>query len=333
MKKLGFAAFTGILFILAGAGAFAQAGAVAPGRAPFNSGGPYPVQFLSNVNGARVYVDGNYMGTTDITRPVQAGNHGIRISADGYADWNRTIFVNGEMKVRAQLVPTGSNQQPPARSYTLTITANINGAAVEVDGAQLRGGTPVRVTLAPGNHRIRVSANGYGEWTRTIDLNRNESLQAYLQPRSYTLRVLSNVAGARVIVSNAQNGNAPYQTQVPGGYYTITVTAPGYLAFTTTVTMDSDQTIRAVLRGGWATVELVLPERYRNPFVNNPFNQIEWYVDGKRQHGKNDRSIEVSPGTHTIRIVSGGLSIEERYVLQAGETYRLSPRIELDVRQ
>jgi len=332
----------GFALLLAASALFAQAGALGgPGPAP--GGGPYIVRFMSNIAGAPVYINGTYTNTMNFTTRLAAGSYNVRVTAPGQPDWNQQIYVNRDMTIRADFGGGGGNGQQGGyqnqpQSYNLMINANINGAMIFIDGAQINVGTPARVALAPGRHSIRVTANGYGEWRRDIDLNGDSSVTAYLQQQSYSLRVRSNVEGAQVTIGGTgggqlAGGRTPFEATVPQGIYVVTVSAPGYLAFTTTVTVSRNEVVQAVLQAGNATLQLVIPDQNRNPYVNDSYAKIEWYVDGHRVDRNNRASIEVDPGVHSIRIVSGGLSVEGRYNFQAGQNYRLDPRLQLNISQ
>ncbi len=68
----------------------------------------YDVTFSCNVPTATLYIDGNNYGTPSGTRTLKTGNHSIRLTAEGYEDYQTTISVSGsshsysfEMKKKA----------------------------------------------------------------------------------------------------------------------------------------------------------------------------------------------------------------------------------------
>ncbi len=344
------AIIAGILLVLALFPAVAQSAANPPGG---NQPETFAVRFTSNVPGAGVFVDGvpvQWTSSSDsngapaassgaiIEARLSAGRHDIRMAATGFEDWNRTIVIGSPITVNATLVPTKG-----AHVHSVVISANINGASVSVDGYELPQGTPVRVSLSDGSHSVRVSRYGYTDWTQTFDLAADTTVRADLSPASYTLNVISNISGASVTISEITtdappfqkmpSGTVPYRITLGAGSYIITLTANGYLPFTTTVTLAADQTVRAVMIPAVATIELSVPDRYRNPFDRNYVSRIEWYVDGQRHVGVNGSSIQVAAGAHDIRLVSGGFSISGRFVFQAGRVYRLEPELRLRLQE
>lgn len=84
------------------AGSTAQAG-VAANSNTF-TGGSASVTINSNVTGADIEVDGNYVGSTPATLPLQPGTHKIVVK-QGASVWQRSLLVNGgaTVNVNAQL--------------------------------------------------------------------------------------------------------------------------------------------------------------------------------------------------------------------------------------
>jgi hypothetical protein len=62
------------------------------------------VQFDSTPEGAEVYVDGTFIGNTPISTPVKDGTHNVKISLQGYADWNKKVPTTAGSRVLATLV-------------------------------------------------------------------------------------------------------------------------------------------------------------------------------------------------------------------------------------
>src|SRR5690606_29003862 len=80
-------------------------------------------------------------------------------------------------------------------TYTLQIESMPRGATVFINNEQQARGTPIAVQLAAGTYTVRVTANGYIDYTTTVTLNSNQNINATLQPITYNLRVNANVGG------------------------------------------------------------------------------------------------------------------------------------------
>jgi hypothetical protein len=55
------------------------------------------------------------------------------------------------------------------QSGIIAVTSDPGGADIWVDDS-FTGQTPAKLVLAPGKHRIRVSLQGYEEWTRDTEV-------------------------------------------------------------------------------------------------------------------------------------------------------------------
>lgn len=72
---------------------------------------------------------------------------------------------------------TEDDRQTEADETSLQVTANVEGAKVEVDG-DVVGRTPVeRVEVGPGEHRVRVTREGYAPWSTIVELDEGARVQ------------------------------------------------------------------------------------------------------------------------------------------------------------
>jgi hypothetical protein len=99
----------------------------------------------------------------DITIP-----QGTEITA--YVDGD-TVFVPVAETVPAPLpvpgLPTSAQQASVAAATELTLVSTPDGADIEVDGAFV-GSTPSTITLASGDHTVRVSKKGYQPYEKNL---------------------------------------------------------------------------------------------------------------------------------------------------------------------
>ena len=77
----------------------------------------------SNVKGADIEVDGQFVGNTPSTITVSPGQHVIEVSKNGYATWDRSLSVSGNgVHVAAELTPQAKQTTTrPVRSHSLQI--------------------------------------------------------------------------------------------------------------------------------------------------------------------------------------------------------------------
>ncbi len=121
---------------------------------------------------ARVFVDGtDVTGTVPLVAP---GNHTLQVTVAGFVDYTVTVTVNGPLTVNV----------PPLRpaGFLLTVNANVPNATVTVNN-MARGAVPYSESLQPGTYSVRVSADGYQDYTTTVTLNNGSvPLNVQLQP-------------------------------------------------------------------------------------------------------------------------------------------------------
>ena len=111
------------------------------------------VSVSSNVEGARVYVDGALRGKTPCVLTASPGERLVLVRADGYSEKRFPVLVSSqdETEVEADLaLVTG----------TVSVSATPPGATVTV-GGEIMGKAPAKIPLKPGNYEIKVELAGY----------------------------------------------------------------------------------------------------------------------------------------------------------------------------
>ncbi len=147
------------------------------------------VRVVSNVPGARVYIDNRdegVVGRTPFQSVIATGHHRIWVERPGYQEFEREIDVPiGEhlvLRVDLSLVDHGR----------IRVTGNIPGSRIYVDDRQV-GVIPFEGDVAPGPRRVRVEADDMKDWERQIDVR-----QGQLTPIRVRLRPAVSRTGAWV---------------------------------------------------------------------------------------------------------------------------------------
>lgn len=111
------------------------------------------VSVSSNVDGARVFVDGSYRGKTPCVFAVAPGNREVSVRAEGYVDLGVPVTVGSE---------TESQVVADLRETTgaVNVSSTPSGAGVYAAG-EFKGETPLKLLLTPGSWDIRVELGGY----------------------------------------------------------------------------------------------------------------------------------------------------------------------------
>lgn len=270
----------------------------------------------SNVRDARIYIDGGSMNAqTPAALQVSEGRHEIKLTAPGYQDSVQNINLTGDLVLNFQM-------KKAVQEYTLSVTSNVARAKVYVNNAE-RGTTPLKISLEEDTYTIEVKATGYNDYSSTVRLNRDTTINAKLeaQKRIYSLTITSNVRQSKAAINGEEQKNfVPLSIPLEEGRYTITVTARGYLPYEVTIVLNRDTKIDAVLRVPEPTVRIIIPEGILDSSKRNPENQIDVYVDGRKQK---EFEFTVTRGWHKIRIVSGGLAWEKQINFQDGKIYTI----------
>jgi hypothetical protein len=129
-----------------------------------------------NVPTAQVFVD-----NAEVTGSVPAvarGVHNVRVTAPGFKDYTSVVNVMAPMTLDVVLQAAGT---------LLSIKANVPNAMVTLNGTQ-KGPVPYSEYLPRGTYSVKVSADGYADYTANINvLTQPVNLSVQLQPAVSTL--------------------------------------------------------------------------------------------------------------------------------------------------
>ncbi len=206
------------------------------------------VSVTSDPSGARVLIDGVFVGTTPLRYGTLTGTHRVRVEAEGYTPFETDISVVGGETRGVQT--TLQAAQPTQGLGQAGFDSTPSGADVYVDG-QLVGTTPLtNVRLSEGSHQARFVLEGVGEdiIDFTVRAGGYQNVSGVLQARQGTqptqpgtergtLELTGNVGGANVFIDGTRAGTIPNGSgrltfdDLSPGTHEITVTAPRYSTF------------------------------------------------------------------------------------------------------
>lgn len=123
------------------------------------------VSVSSNIQGARVFVDGSYRGKTPCVVTATPGLREVSVRAEGYIEKKVPVQVASlsEATVAADLV---------VATGTVNVSSTPPAAGVYVAG-ELKGKTPLKLPLVPGSYELRVELQGYFPRTYQITVVRD----------------------------------------------------------------------------------------------------------------------------------------------------------------
>lgn len=314
------AALAALLVLFVAGGVFAQARA--------------PLTIIASEGPAQVMLNGRVVGVANPSLTVQfaPGRYELIVRKPGMPDFAQTIVLPAQgLTVQARLGaarPTPPPRPAPQPMFTLSINSNVPNARVAINGS-LIGQSPATATLAPGSYQLEVTAPGFEPYTTTVVVNGNATHTANLRQMTNRLSVSANVGGAEVFINNVKAGNAPFTADLAPGSYNLRVAAAGYQDFNTTIVMSGPQTVPVSLVPLFSTLSVNIPAQFLNRETGNPAARIDLFIDGAKINGL---SAQIQPGQRTIRVVSGGLSVESVLTVEPGRTYTIEPALSLNIR-
>jgi hypothetical protein len=180
--------------------------------------------------GATVTVDGTKHGGLPTSVSVPPGRHQVVVTKDGYEAWERWIDTTEGQKVAFEVVMKASAKA----KGSILATSLPSGAEIRVNGAP-RGTTPTVVDgVDPGDHMVELFLDGYAPWQQKVTVG--EGARAVVDARletagggKGTLRVVTDVEGAKVWIDGEEAGLAPVTKEdVPAGSHLVEARAEGY---------------------------------------------------------------------------------------------------------
>jgi hypothetical protein len=124
-------------------------------------------------------------------------------------------------------------------------------AQVTVDGKAATSRSPRAAWLPAGSHAVQVTAPGFRSQEARLDVEAGGqvTLSVRLEPEGGTLRVLADVAGARVTIDDQAPVDAPAERRVAPGAHSVRVEAAGRIPWRqqVVVTASKSSVLQAVL--------------------------------------------------------------------------------------
>ena len=221
----------------------------------------YGSLFVDSIpQGADVYVDGNYEGTSPVTvNSLTEGGHQVELHLAGYEVLTTTERVAGGQGtvVNLAMIPYSSS----SGLGSIDITSNLQGALVYLDGiykgSTISGNTFNLISVSPGSHTVLLHIPGYTDFTQTVEVNSGQISyvnavlnQATVIPQSTTVSAggegtivaTSTPAGGQVFLDSQFRGVAPVTIyNVAPETHIVNMKLPGYSDWSTSVNVPGGQ--------------------------------------------------------------------------------------------
>ena len=282
-----------------------------------------------NAFNAQVFIDGKEEGAVPALVQVTEGRHLVEIKKESFQDFTQWVEVKeGD---RVTLNPVLKVIEVEKKGMIL-VEADVTGAEVYIDGERHPDLTPTLLReVAEGPHVIEVRKEPAMPWKQTITVIADQTakvsaqLQASMKGPSGSIRVISNVEGARVFLDGTELGPAPMDIKdAEPGEHVVEVKAEGYLIREERVTVSAGsasvlkldlQPVAQAKEGGKLKIVSPVPE-------------AEIFVDGERI-GSVPQEKEIQPGDHFVVVTKPGYKkFEQKVRLEAGQTITVTAELE-----
>lgn len=193
------------------------------------------------------------------------------------------------------------------------------GADIQMPGTWIALHTGDRMLVLQGNHRVRAEFKGYVPTETVVAVREDGTTTAKLRLNKLPgkLNIDTNGVAATVSVNGVEVGKAPGDIDAPAGSQTITVRAPRYLDFVTTLDVKGAaerQDVKAEMKPAWGTLQISAVPATAHVLV-----------DGA-DRGATPAALELDAGVRAITLTASGLkNWESSVVVKSGETQVIGP--------
>ncbi len=254
----------------------------------------------SDPSGAHIQMNGKEIGDTPVVLPdLPLGSYSATAQMTGYTrrdiSWKvqngRPILIN---------VPLMNN------IGTISLSSDPDAAEIEIDG-RMYGNTPFKDFFEQGQHKIRLTKNGYKPYEKIVTVKRDETtdVEVSMEMLPGSLELDSEPTGAALFINGIDYGVTPYKRDsIEAGDYTVRMTKEGYDTLEQTVTVHPGEPMNRTFALDPNTGSIILS-------VNPPGMNV--YLDGKffcrtepegnsRDVSKSITIRDLAAGEHTVTV-------------------------------
>jgi len=144
----------------------------------------YIIQVPANPSEANVKIDGKFQGKTPLNIPWQTASVMLLIEKDGWSSWEKRVDLEPGINV--------IDYSLDREVFQIRIRTTPAGARVFLDDRDL-GPSPVRRSVGPGSHQLRLEMEGFRTEVKTIRVQSDSELD-YTLYASETIAVKISVS-------------------------------------------------------------------------------------------------------------------------------------------
>lgn len=269
----------------------------------------------SEPQGASVYINGEYVGDTPLDSYKQPyGTYEYKLEKPNYHSASGSIDLNSaQFEKTVKLSPAFGS---------ISVTSNISGAGVLLDGKSTGMSTPCTLTEIPsGSHIISLSKDKYAprQYSITVEDGKETKVDGGLDARFASVTVKS-LEGADIFIDGSRKGSGSCMLDLMEGYYDIETTLAHHRKATRQV---------QIIAGQPQTITLNPTPIYGSLDIISTPRRASIIIDGK-QYGQTPYTVEqLLEGSHSVTLSLEGYAPETRTVtISDGQTATVSATLQ-----
>jgi len=250
-------------------------------------------------NGASVYVNGKFVGTTPYTSDrLESKSYTVQIVKEMWQDATQQVTVHDNQMDTVHFMLLPNFAEP-------VFTCSDSLAEIWINGEK-KGTGRWTGRLAAGAYKVEARKNYYHSTFRSVVLKNNDNQTITIDaPTSIygKVNISTTPFGADILLDGTKVGTTPQLlNDVPIGPHKVTLRKQGFVSVARTVTVKEDETVE---------VTAELPTGGSVSLKSNPAGAT-MYVDDENM-GTAPVTTTLSFGTHTVKAVKDG--VERREVI------------------
>ena len=247
-------------------------------------------------SGAKVYVDGEYLGLSPIkTDKLKSGSHAVRVMKDMFKMTEKSFTVTDGQT-------TNANINMSANFVNVTVNTDTDSDIYVDDEYKAKGKWTGR--LSDGMHNFEARKANHRTTKKSLDLVLGENMTITLdkpQPISGSIDVNSSPMSAEIYIDGKHYGQTPnYINEILIGTHTLKLEKQGCATLSKTITIKENETL---------TVNEKL-QTGKEITISTDQSGDKIYVDGNYL-GISPITSNLSYGTHTIKAVRDGKEVSK----------------------
>ncbi len=188
--------------------------------------------------GAEVWINGEKKGLVPQTQlKLPVGQHFVEVKKAGFTTAQRTVVIKAAETVLENFELTAIPKTQPMGQLKITTETD---AKILIDNQFKGKGAFSSDAFPAGSYQVFIEKPGYKKVQRVIEVKEGQPTNLHIPlERAGSIKVISNVPGARVIIDNQDVGKVPLlEHELPVGTYRLEVIAKGYRPYTQTIRIE-----------------------------------------------------------------------------------------------